>query len=106
MRCQHSLQSLAKVFLEMKPIGTLSGLWSGSRRSRSIVSCTITTHQPDFWVRTHPSRDGFDLAIRQEVNGLMALQIHEESAKRSSSPEREIIYSEFNDLMKQEGRMG
>ena len=60
MMRQHSLQSLAKVFLQMKPIRTLSGLWSGFSRSRSIVSCTISTHQPDFRVRTHPSRDGFD----------------------------------------------
>ena len=49
-------------------------------------------------VRTHPSRDGFDLSISQEVNDLVALHIHENGTERPSSSEREIIYSELNHL--------
>jgi hypothetical protein len=91
MTCQHPLQSLPKVLEQVEPICTLSGLRSATSSSRGIVSSTITTHEPDFRVRAHPSRDGFDGSVRQEVNDVVALQIYEDGAERSSTSEREII---------------
>jgi len=60
MRVEDLLERFHQILEQVKPISALSSLWSGTSRSRGIVSSTITTHEPDFRMRTHPSRDGFD----------------------------------------------
>jgi hypothetical protein len=49
-------------------------------------------------MRTHPSSGGFFLAIRQEIDCLVALHIYQDRAEVPSTTEREIIYSKLRDV--------
>src|SRR6266487_1643426 len=46
-------------------------------------------------MRTHPSSGGFFLAIRQEIDCLVALHIYQDRAEIPSTTEREILYSKL-----------
>src|SRR5229473_8383826 len=92
MRCQYSLQSLTEVFEHMEPICTLDGLRSATGCRRGRVAAAIPTHQLDFWMRFHPSFGRFCLAIRQEINDVVALQVYQDGAEFSPTTESEIIY--------------
>jgi hypothetical protein len=54
MTCQHALQSLTKVFEQMETIRCLRGCWNRFPGGSSIVSSSISTHQFNFRVRSHP----------------------------------------------------
>src|SRR2546421_4320788 len=89
--CQYSLQSLTKVFEQMEPICTLDSLRSATGCRRGIVAAAIPTHQLDFWMRFHPRFGRFCLAIGQEINDVVALQVYQDGAEFSPTTEREII---------------
>jgi len=59
------------------------------------LAAAIPTHQVNFRMRTHPSSGGFFLAIRQEIDCLVALHIYQDRAEFPSTTEREIIYSKL-----------
>src|SRR5258708_29773915 len=95
MTCQYPLQGFSKIFQQVEPVRTLDGLGSTTGCRRSIVAAAIPTHQVNFRMRTHPSSGGFFLAIRQEIDCLVALHIYQDGAEFPSTTEREIIYSKL-----------
>jgi len=79
----------------MEAISNLGRLWGPFTGSGSIISSTISTDELDFWVRFHPGFRCFCLAVRQEVNHLVALHIDENAAKLPPTTKGEVIYSKL-----------
>src|SRR5258708_33816483 len=95
MTCQQSLQGFSKIFQQVEPISNLGRLRGPFTCSCCIISSSIPAHQVNFRMRTHPSSGGFFLAIRQEIDCLVALHIYQDGAEFPSTTEREIIYSKL-----------
>src|SRR6266704_3847994 len=98
MTCQQSLQGSSKIFQQVEPISNLGRLRGPFTCSCCIISSSIPAHQVNFRMRTHPSSGGFFLAIRQEVDCLVALHIYQDRAKFPSTTEGEIVYSKLRDV--------
>src|SRR5260370_3498777 len=83
----------------MKAVGYLRSLRSRLAGCGSIVSPSIPTHQINFWVLSHPSGGGFCCPIRQEINHLVALQVHQDGPEVPPATESEIVYAKLRYLL-------
>src|SRR3989442_1566125 len=64
-----------------------------------ILTASIAAHMGDLGMGLHPGGGGFCLAVWQQVNDLVRVQIHQDRAERSAAQKREIINAQAMNLL-------
>jgi hypothetical protein len=88
---EQSFESFPQVADEMPPIEDLLGLWGAKGGSTRILCRAVTAQDEDAWMRLEPHGKGIGRAVGPQVDRPMALQVHQQSARRTATPQRPII---------------
>ena len=89
---QQSLQCIAKVLKQVPPIRDLDGVARAGARTLREVSRAVTTHDRHRGMGLQPGSEGRSVGIRYDIDGPMALQIHDQRAIRAPFAHRPIIH--------------
>ncbi|SRR6266566_3474236 len=95
MTGQEVFYRLSQIFEKMKPICALGSLWSARGRRRGIGPSTVSTHDQQIELLTHPGSRGFHFSIRQEIHHAMALQVHQDRTEVATTPEGKVVSPEI-----------
>jgi hypothetical protein len=69
-----------KIGIQMPPIRDLDRLWSTLGHSIHVVDPSISTNHFDLWVVSQPGTHRLHASIRQQIQHLLPLQIHDDGA--------------------------
>src|SRR5690349_19467851 len=98
MVIEHAAQSIAAVPEEMPPIGDLDGLWRSLAGSVGIGAGTIAHDDLYAGMAPQPYRQGFRLAVGQEIDDAVTFQIAQDRAVVLAFAPRPVINTENTDI--------
>jgi hypothetical protein len=91
---QQPLHCVAQVLDQVETIGHLEGFGGAIRSGLGIGTSAVAAEDLHAGVLVQPGGDGLGVAVRQEIDGAVALPIDEDGAVCLAFAEREVIEAE------------
>ena len=88
---QRLLERFNQVLYDMEPVGDLGGVRCAAGRSVGEAAPTVSTNDRNARVGGEPVREGLGLAVREEIKGTLAFQVHHNGAIAPPAQEAPII---------------
>jgi hypothetical protein len=90
----HSLQPLGQVLQQVPPVRHLRRSGRSFPNGVAIAAGPIPADDLGPGVFPQPRREGVRLPVREQFDGLVTLQIHEECAVPQAAPKRPVVYAQ------------